>query len=100
MEHFTTSKPQHFMAFYSAAAEIALATDEWASEGGQMHAMSGYIVKTPHAAEPYKVIFDHGDGPDTEQSCGTIKDCQALIRRSTTVPVYRSAFRDQRPFAL
>jgi hypothetical protein len=91
----------HFTRFFRAA-EGAAASAEVASsnEGCPTLAMSGYIVQTPHAAEPYKVIFDHGDGPDTEQACGTILECRALIKRSTSIPVYRSTFPDQEPCAL
>lgn len=102
MERLTSHRPQHFTAFHSAAEESAraLAIDEWANEGGHMHAMSGSIVATPDAVQPYKVIFDHGDGLDTEEACGTVRECQARIRRCTKIPFYRSVFAEERPFAL
>ena len=103
MQDFTTSKPRHFTAFPSAAEEIAAqasAKDEWANEGGHMHAKSGYIVQTREAEEPYKVVFSHDDGPDTEQACRTIREGQAIIRRNTPTPPSQNTFRDQEACAL
>ena len=88
-----TLKLKHFTPFLSAAEEAAAWAEEaWANEGAHMLVMSGYVVETPHAAEPYNVMFDHGDGPATEQSCSTICECQALIRRTTAIPPYNRAF--------
>jgi hypothetical protein len=83
------------------ARRIREALEEaWSNKGGHMLAMSGYVVPTPDAAEPYKVIFDHGDGPDTEQACRSLIECQALIRRTTAIPPYRGISRDQGAWAL
>ena len=82
-----TLKLMHFTPFFSAAEEVAVAAlDTWSNEGGHMHAKSGYIVQTRDAAQPYKVVFDHDDGPKTEQPCATIRAGEAIIRRNTPVP--------------
>ena len=86
MERFTTSKPRHFTALRSAAEEAATsnaASEGWDNEGGHVTALSGYIMRTPDAASAYKVVLDHAKGPDTEHACGTIGECQAIIRRNT-----------------
>jgi hypothetical protein len=86
MEQFTTSGPRHFTAFRSVAEEAATsraASEEWDNEGGRTSALSGYIVQTPDAEMAYKVVLDHENGPDTEQACRTIRECQAIIRRNT-----------------
>jgi hypothetical protein len=101
MRYSGPSKPIRFTPIPSITEEAAASAEEaWSNEGGHMHAMSGYIVETPHAAEPYKVVFDHGDGPDTEQACRTVLEGKALIRRGTAIPWYGSPFPEQRPFAL
>jgi hypothetical protein len=104
MQRFTTSKPRHFTCFRSAAEEAAYAharaEDEWSNEGGHMHAKSGYIVQTRGADQPYKVVFDHDNGPDTEQACATIREGEAIIRRNTPTPPSRDTSRDQEACAL
>ena len=90
-----TLKIRHFTPFFSVAEEAAVSAEEvWSNEGGHSHANSGRIVRTPLAAEPYKVVFDHEDGPDTEQPCKTMKECEALIRRRTPSPSPRNTSRD------
>jgi len=90
-----TLKVKHFTPFLSVAEEAAASAREaWSPQGGHLHASSGRIVQTPHAAEPYKVVFDHGDGPDTEQPCKTIRECEALIKRRTPTPSLRNTSRD------
>jgi hypothetical protein len=93
-----SARPQtpHFTVFRSAADEIAEASakSEWANEGGHMRAKSGYIVQTPEATQPYKVVFNHEDGDDTEQACATIREGESMIRRSTPRPPKRDATRD------
>jgi hypothetical protein len=92
------TKPKHFTPFFSAAEEIAAAAlDAWSNEGGHMHAKSGYIVQTRGGDLPYKVVFDHEDGPDTEQACATMRECQDLIRRKTPTPSLPDTSRDQGP---
>jgi hypothetical protein len=77
----------HFTPFFSAAEEtVASAEEAWTNEGGHMHARGGHIVQTPQSAKPYKVLFDHEDGTDTEQACTTMRECEALIRRRTPTP--------------
>jgi hypothetical protein len=102
MRDFTTSKPRHFTAFHSAAEEIAnsSAKDEWANEASHRHARGGYIVQTHGAAQPYKVVFDDNDGPDSERACETIRECQALIRQNTPTSPFRNTFRDDAACAL
>ena len=96
-----TLKLHHFTRFFRAAKEVpAAAQGPSPNEGCPTLAMSGYIVETPHAAEPYKVVFDHGDGPDTERTCGTILECRALIKRTTAIPVFKSTFPDEETCAL
>ena len=98
-----TSDPPHkrrnFTAFRSASEEaenVGAASEEWDNDGGHMNAQSGYIMRTPDAALTYKVVLDHEEGPDTEHPCGTIGECQALIRRNT----HYSMSHDQGKFAL
>jgi len=96
MTQSATPRPSHFTVFRSAAEEIADASarDEWANEGGHMRAKSGRIVQTPDATMPYKVVLDHEDGEDTEAACATIREGEAMIRRSTPRPTRRDASRD------
>ena len=92
---------RHFTAFFSAAEEIAAAAvDAWSNEGGHMHAKSGYIVQTRGAAHPYKVVFEHEDGPETSQACATIREGHAIIRRNTPTPPATNTLRDQEACAL
>lgn len=87
--------PKPFSAFYSAAEEAAArAVDEWKNEGGHTFAKSGYIVQTRGAELPYKVVFHHEDGSDSEQPCATIREGEEIIRRHTPVPRPESTFRD------
>jgi hypothetical protein len=65
-----------------------------AKEGGHLHATSGSVVQTRHGDEPYKVVFRHEGGPDTEQSCGSVREGEALIRRLTPAPLPRDTSRD------
>ena len=86
MERFITSKPRHFTPFRSVAEEAVTskaAGEEWDNEGGHVPALSGYIMRTPDAAVAFKVVLDHEEGPDTEQACNTIAECQAVIRHNT-----------------
>jgi hypothetical protein len=95
------STAKHFTPFFSAAEEAAAAAvDAWSNEGGHMHANRGHIVQTRSADQPYKVVFDHEDGPATEQACATIREGEAIIRRNTPVPPPRRTFRDQEAGAL
>jgi hypothetical protein len=95
------STAKHFTPFFSAAEEIAAAAvDAWSNEGGHMHAKSGYIVQTRGAAHPYKVVFDHEDGPDTSQGCATIREGQAIIRRHTPHASSPNTLRDQEACSL
>jgi len=101
MPNFTTQAPAHFTAFHSAAEEAqASAEDGWANEGGYMYAKSGYVVQTCDAALPYKVVFNHEVGPDTEQPCATMREGQAIIRRNTPTPSSRSTLLDREASAL
>lgn len=96
-----TLKLKHFTPFFSAAEEaVASAEEAWANEGGHMHARSGHIVQTPRSATPYKVVFDHEGGTDTERPCTTISECEALIRRRTPTPPLRDTSRDREACAL
>jgi hypothetical protein len=70
----------------------ASAKDTWANEGGHMHAKSGYIVQTSPGA--FKVVLNHEGGDDTEQSCATIREGEAFIRRNTPTPPERDTSRD------
>ena len=95
------STTKHFTPFFSAAEEAAAAAvDAWSNEGGHMHAKSGYIVQTRGGAFPYKVVFDHEEGPDTSQGCATIREGQAIIRRNTPTPPSPNTLRDQEACAL
>lgn len=95
MRNIGTLKIKHFTPFFSVAEEAAASAKEaWSNEGGHLHARSGWIVRTPLAAEPYKVVFEHEGGPDTEQACKTIRECEALIRRRTPTPPPRNTSRD------
>ena len=97
MPSFTTPKPSHFTAFRSAAEELAQVSAEHESvnEGGHIHAKSGSIVQTPNAALPYKVVFDHEDGPNTEQPCATMREGEEIKRRNTPTPPSRSKLLDR-----
>ena len=96
-----TLKLKHFTPFFSAAEEaVASAEEAWANEGGHMHARGGHIVQTPRSATPYKVVFDHEDGTDTEQPCTTMRECEALIRRRTPTSPLPDTSRDQEACAL
>jgi hypothetical protein len=91
----------HFTPFLSAAEEAAAAAvDARSNEGSHMHAKCGYIVQTRDAPQPYKVVFEHEDGPNTEQVCATIREGQAIIRRNTPTPPPRSTLRDREACAL
>ena len=92
-----TLKLKHFTPFFSAAEEaVASAEEAWANEG----ARGGHIVQTPRSATPYKVVFDHEDGTDTEQPCTTMRECEALIRRRTPTSPLPDTSRDQEACAL
>jgi hypothetical protein len=108
MRRSPTLKLRHFTRFFATAEEavasaekaVASAEEAWANEGGHMYARSGHIVQTPLSAEPYKVVFDHEDGTDTEEACRTIRDGEALIRRRTPTPSLIDISRDQEACAL
>jgi hypothetical protein len=90
------SARRHFTPFFSAAEEAAAAVvDAWSNEGGHMHANCGYIVQTRDAPQPYKVVFEHEDGPNTEHVCATMREGQAIIRANTPTPPSPSTLRDQ-----
>lgn len=97
MSEFTTSRSRHFTAFRSAADEVAdaEARDETPQKEARTRAKSGHIVRTYDATEPYKVVFEHEDGANTEQACATIREGEAVIRRNTPTPPKRDASRDQ-----
>ena len=97
MSEYTTSRSRHFTAFRSAADEVAdaKARDETAEKEARVRAKSGHIVRTYDAKEPYKIVFKHEDGADSEQACATIREGEAIIRRNTPTPPKRDASRDQ-----
>jgi hypothetical protein len=60
-----------------------------------MSATRGHIVQTPTKDEPYKVVLEHDDGPDTECPAATIREGEALIRDQTPSPAERDKSRDR-----
>lgn len=88
------SSTPHFTIFRTAAEEVsdAKATDEWANEGGHMHAKSGYVVQVSTGG--YKVVLNHEDGDDTEQYCDSMREGEAIIRRNTPRPPKRNPLHD------
>ena len=80
----------------SGADEVAETSekDQRQTEGSHKHAVSGMIVQTRDADHRYKVVFRHENGPDTERACDSIREGEALIRRSTPIPPPRDTSRD------
>jgi hypothetical protein len=81
-----TSEPHssHFKVFRSAAEEIPAASEREVSKGGHTHAKSGRIVQV--SPDNLKVVFTHEDGEESEQSCETMQEGEAIIRRNTPTP--------------
>jgi len=101
MRQFTPSKSMHFTPFRSAAEEVAqLSKSRTVGQSNHMFARSGYIVQTRGAHMPYKVVFDHEHGPDSELACMTMQDCQKLIRQNTPTPGLEDPSRDQEAIAV
>jgi hypothetical protein len=95
------STRKHFTPFFSAAEEAAAAAvNARVNEGGHMHAKCGHIVQTRDAPQPYKVVFEHEDRPNTEQVCATSREGQAIIRRNTPTPASPSTMRNQKACAV
>ena len=88
---------KHFTPFYSAAEEaVTKAEEETSKDGGHMSSTkSGYIVQTPGADLPYKVVLTHHGRAESTQSFATMREAEAFIRRNTPVPAPRSTLRDQ-----
>jgi hypothetical protein len=78
--------------FRSAAEEIADASEKAASKGGHRHAKSGRIVQV--SPDNFKVVFTHEDGVETEESCGSMREGEAIIRRNTPTPPEEDTSRD------
>ena len=60
-----------------------------------MVATRGRIVQTPTGKKPYKVVLEHDDAPDTEQSVATMREGEDLIKKETPTPPRRSTLRDR-----
>ncbi|MGX7953230.1 hypothetical protein ACWPM1_11780 [Tsuneonella sp. HG249] len=60
-----------------------------------MTAKHGYIVLTSAMEEPYMVILEHEDGPDTETAVSTIRQGEDLIREKTPAPPKRDTTFDR-----
>lgn len=98
MPHPPDSQVKHFTAFRSAEEEIASAVDSRQrreSKGSHMAARSGYIVQTPDADQPYKVILEHEDGRHTEHACSTMREGEVIIWRNTPTRLARNTFFDR-----
>lgn len=51
-----------------------------------MAATRGRVVQTPTKKKPYKVVLEHEDSADTEESVATIREGEALIKEETPTP--------------
>ena len=103
MRDVTISNRKHFTPFRSVAEKAASATagsERWDNEGGHMTARAGHIVQTPESDQPYKVVLEHEDGPNTEHGCSTIREGEAMIRQNTPTPTPRNTSRNQKARAL
>lgn len=49
-------------------------------------ATRGRVVQTPTKAQPYKVVFEHETGADTEHAVATMREGEALIKSETPYP--------------
>jgi hypothetical protein len=78
------TQSSHFTVFRSAAEEIAAALEKEVSKGGHTYAKSGRIVQVSH--DNLEVVFTHEDGEESEQSCSTMQEGEAIIRRNTPTP--------------
>ena len=61
-----------------------------------MSAKRGHVVQTPTQNEPYKVVLEHEQGPDTEHPVSSIREGEALIRDQTPPPPKRDTSRDRK----
>ena len=95
----TRPKRKSFSMFRSASEEAATKAqqDAWDNEGGHMSSTHGFVVSTPDAELPYKVILQHEGGPNSERAFRTMQQCEAFIRRNTPSPRPYSTLLDQGP---
>lgn len=65
-----------------------------------MAATRGRVVQTPTMDQPYKVVFQHENGVDTEQAVATMREGEALIKSETPAVLERDRSRDEPAHAL
>src|SRR5687767_14710481 len=91
-------KWKHFSTFSTAAEEVSTmkSDQDRQNEGGHFDesATRGRIVQTPGKAQPYKVVLEHRDRPDTDHAFGSIKEGEAFIQQETPTPPKRDGGRD------
>jgi hypothetical protein len=60
-----------------------------------MRATGGRLVQTPKKKKKYKVVLEHEDRADTEESVNTMREGEALLREKTPTPPERDKSRDR-----
>jgi hypothetical protein len=73
---------------------------EWQQSRTDMEAVvpsasRGHIVQTPTKEQPYKVVLEHENSPDTEHAVGTVREGESLIRDQTPAPAPRDRSADR-----
>lgn len=91
-------KWKHFSTFSTAAEEVSnmKSKQDRENEGGHLDeaATRGRIVQTPGEAQPYKVVLEHRDRPDTDHAFDNMREGEAFIRAETPTPPKRDGGRE------
>jgi hypothetical protein len=92
-------KWKHFSAFSTAAEEVSnmKGKQDPENEGGShvdWSATRGRVVQTPGESQPYKVVLEHRDRPDTDHAVDSMREGEAFIRAETPTPPKRNRGRD------
>lgn len=53
------------------------------AHAGEESATRGHVIKTPHDEEPYKVVLEHEEHPDSGHPVSFVQDGEELIREVT-----------------